>query len=178
MRPRSPIAPKPRRNRTGARRIQMKNNDPRFSRKLRKLTQKLSPVCGDETLATFLMKGYQYNSPMARHAEVPIFDSDDDISDNELGKSPLEDVLWKTSLSYKLINVSFCNYTINLEPNVCESCLFCQRDGVRHHKDKTNEIKLIRRVRSPCRCFHTCIQEGMGFRLKRIYLYLFISQLC
>ena len=63
----------------------MKNNDPRFGRKLRKLTQKLSPVCGDQTLATFLMKGYQYSSPMARHAEIPIFDSDDDISDNELG---------------------------------------------------------------------------------------------
>ena len=85
IRPRSPIAPKPRRNRSSARRIHMKNNDPRFSRKLKKWTKKLSPVCGDETLATFLMKGYNYNSPMAIHTDVPIYDSDDDISDNELG---------------------------------------------------------------------------------------------
>ena len=48
------------------------------------------------------------------------------------------------------------------EPNVCDSCLFCSRDGVRHHKDKKNENRLIRRVRSPCRCYHTCIQEGIG----------------
>ena len=63
----------------------MKNDDPRFAKKLKKLTKKFSPVCGDDTLAIFMMKGYNYQSPMSRNASVPIYDSEDSVSDNELG---------------------------------------------------------------------------------------------
>ena len=50
-----------------------------------------------------------------------------------------------------------------IESNVCNECIFCTREGIRHHKNKPNEISLIRRVRSPCRCFHECVTEGTVF---------------
>ena len=93
------------------------------------MTKVLSPVCGDDSLALFLMKGYNYSSPMARCVNVPIYDSDDSISDDEL------------------------------ESEVCQTCVFCARENIRHHKTKTNEIPIIRRIRSPCRCFHECVAK-------------------
>ena len=109
---------------------------------IKKMTKILSPVCGDDSLAMFLMKGYNYSSPMARCLNVPIYDSDDsDITDDDL------------------------------ESEICQTCVFCARENIRHHKTKENEIPIIRRIRSPCRCFHECVakdaENGKNFIMER-----------
>ncbi|CBY42410.1 unnamed protein product [Oikopleura dioica] len=87
-------------------------------------TNLLSPVVKDETLARFLVVGYKFSSPMARAIEVPVLECNDDINDDDL------------------------------ESDICNECVFCERDQVRHHRTKTNELSLMRALRSPCRCSH------------------------
>jgi len=48
-------------------------------------------------------------------------------------------------------------YEDELESEICQECIFCQREKVRHHKVKKDESFLVRQLRSPCRCFHECI---------------------
>lgn len=114
-----------------------------FKKNVDKYTKILSPVCGDDTLARILMTGYDYDSPMSRAIPVPVFALDDDVKDDEL------------------------------QSEVCNGCIFCERELVRHHKTRENENPIIRQLRSPCRCFHECMADekpdadedepGMGF---------------
>lgn len=100
---------------------------------------------------------------MARNLQIPIYDSDDEISDNDLG---LDSIIFFIC-SFNSLHLSLGLHRIYLNPfiesNVCNECIFCTREGIRHHKNKPNEISLIRRVRSPCRCFHECVTEGTVF---------------
>ncbi|CAG5108341.1 Oidioi.mRNA.OKI2018_I69.chr1.g3749.t1.cds [Oikopleura dioica] len=89
-----------------------------------RFTTLLSPVVKDETLARFLVVGYKFSSPMARAIEVPVLECNDDINDDDL------------------------------ESDICNECVFCERDQVRHHRTKKNEHTLMRALRSPCRCSH------------------------
>ena len=43
-------------------------------------------------------KGYSYRSPMARNLQIPIYDSDDEISDNDLGLDSKEISIFQFSV--------------------------------------------------------------------------------
>ena len=43
-----------------------------FEQKCKEVTKLVSPVVGDETLATLIMNGFSYSSPMSRCLSIPV----------------------------------------------------------------------------------------------------------